>query len=86
MTEHELENILGPPRSEVRAVDPAWALQFEINSHRFWLPSAEWRGRRGVICVWYGSGQVVEKNFSDHRYEVRPLSLVEKFEERFRKP
>lgn len=77
MTSSEVENTLGPPRWEVATQDPKWFLH-ECGSHFDLID--EWWGKEGVVQVWYGDGRVIKKAFTDHRCEVRPLSLAEKYD------
>jgi len=82
MTRDQVEELLGPPRWDVKRRDPAWFDVACVSTNVFMLPK-EWWGPEGVIQIWYlGEGRVVsEKNFTNHRCEVRPITLIDKLEE-----
>jgi hypothetical protein len=76
MTQHQVEKIIGLPRWEVKPQNPRW-IDPENLGNLFFFPK-EWWGTEGVIRVWYLDGRVNQKDFTNHRCEIEPLSFVDK--------
>src|SRR5579859_4621528 len=77
MTKTEVEDLLGPPRQEVRPKDNSWIDTDCLSDHDPIVPE-KWWGREGIIRIWFKEEIVSRTVFCSQPCEVQDWTFWEK--------